>query len=686
MEAEAPLQPGPSPIESGWVKAVSLAALAAAWVFAALLGIRTLTTNDFGNLLAHGEEFLATGRLVDHDPALYTLPPEDLAPSERPEPGPGCWYDEQGRYRFPNANWLTQALMISAYRVGGIDGLCALVALTVAALFAVLAVATRRLGAPWVLAAAGLVAIGLASYARLCLRPELFGYLVLAVQLLLLSRAMRDGAAARPIGAGPAAGLIGAQLLFVNLHSYFFLGIGLTGAVFFEQLLRWLRSRRRSPDDAARLRRVALRTGAVLVGQVAVCFANPWTWRLVALPFQTALYMQTHRITAPDSTHPWSIIVELRGAPAAAGALFHVALRWIVRLAAFAAAAALWRRRWGSVLVLAAMIAVGMSVPRNAAVAALLLVPGSLACLWPLVAQQCGRRAARPAAAVLAVAVVAASAWCGARTVTNRFYFGEYGPERFGFGISRAILPVGAVEWLDRHLPGERIWCDFSSSSYIRFFSRPQRELPILTNTWTFPPAVLAESAEYGLARRPLSELADRYGFGAVVLRADQYGRLFEALARDPEWAVVHLEGKHAVFLQTSGPLAGLARRAELSPERLRRERFLEQTRALDPVAAYPLLAAAQSLSMLGWHDLAVEAADMATDDEPESPFTWFGLGLTFSARGDARWAAGDLSHEDDRARAAGCFRRALALDPDYGAARKHLDRLGRAGGGPVPR
>ncbi|MCH7708917.1 MAG: hypothetical protein IH884_10530, partial [Myxococcales bacterium] len=42
----------------------------------AALGTRTLTSVDLGYHLAYGEQLLTTGRLVDHNPYLYTLPPE----------------------------------------------------------------------------------------------------------------------------------------------------------------------------------------------------------------------------------------------------------------------------------------------------------------------------------------------------------------------------------------------------------------------------------------------------------------------------------------------------------------------------------------------------------------------------------------------------------------------------------
>ena len=62
-------------------------AVASTLVCTAALGTRTLTSLDLGYHLAYGEQALATGRLVDHNPYLYALPPQDLAAGRSPRPG-----------------------------------------------------------------------------------------------------------------------------------------------------------------------------------------------------------------------------------------------------------------------------------------------------------------------------------------------------------------------------------------------------------------------------------------------------------------------------------------------------------------------------------------------------------------------------------------------------------------------
>ena len=98
------------------------------------------------------------------------------------------------------------------------------------------------------------------------------------------------------------------------------LGLALTGAALAEPLLRRLYGRLKKGSagagDAAEERphaRAATLLGLVLAAQTAVCFANPWGWRLAVLPIQTLRFMARHGIAGADYDairHPWSVIGE----------------------------------------------------------------------------------------------------------------------------------------------------------------------------------------------------------------------------------------------------------------------------------------------------------------------------------------------------------------------------------------
>ena len=72
-------------------------------------GSRHITSIDLGYHLSFGETFFNSKTIVDHTPFIYnTLPLLETPGVGRPEPGPGSWYDTEGRYYFINTSWLSQ--------------------------------------------------------------------------------------------------------------------------------------------------------------------------------------------------------------------------------------------------------------------------------------------------------------------------------------------------------------------------------------------------------------------------------------------------------------------------------------------------------------------------------------------------------------------------------------------------
>ena len=152
----------------------------------------------------------------------------------------------------------------------------------------------------------------LTAYSRLNLRPELFGYAVLAWQLRLLAPVLRDLPDGPRLSRKTLSALIGSQLLFVNLHSYFLLSLGIVGAMLLDTLSRFLGKPRPGPERCRALRRTSVDLALTGAGMTAVCLLNPWTWRLALLPVETLVYLWTHRIGAGPGGHPWSYIMEFR--------------------------------------------------------------------------------------------------------------------------------------------------------------------------------------------------------------------------------------------------------------------------------------------------------------------------------------------------------------------------------------
>ncbi|MHC4986263.1 MAG: tetratricopeptide repeat protein, partial [Planctomycetota bacterium] len=611
-------------------------------------------------------------------PSIYTLPD---ASERQLEPGPGCWIDAEGRYRFPNANWLSQVILAAAWRVGGISGVCVLSAVLVCAVFGLSAVVMRRLGVGWPMITAGALTAAMSSTTRLIGRPELFGYLALMGQFAILTGAYRVNGP-KTISRNAALGVIALQALLVNLHSYFLLGLALSGPLVIQNLLGYLWAARTNNPRRSDWGRSARSAATLLAAQVAACFANPWTWRLAALPIQTVVYLQAQGITRGRGDHPWTKIGELKTVFAMSTYQMtphQIAMIVLLALSILAIMAALAMRRLDFALLVGGMLFVGMSVRRNHAVAALLLTPAALAALGPPVRWLLARILARTRDALILAACTSAVAFAtvqSVRVVRSDYYYESGENDRFGIGVSRLVLPVGAAEFVNEHLSDRRLWCDFASSSYLYHFAGARRALPILSNGWAYPPQLFAETIEFSWGQRQPADLIGQYRAEAVVLDLEESTMLFRQLLGTNDWSLVHAEGIHVVLIHHRGELSGLARQLRWDPTAEPIDTFIERVEAIDPVPTSALLATAEVLQTAGWPDRAIALSRRAIARRPGDARTWTCLGTCWWGRGLMRQRDGDPDYLVDWFTAARYYRKAIKVDPSYRRAKTYLNKL----------
>ena len=637
--------------------------VAAAVMAGLLFAARELSTEDLGYHLDYGNQLLATGHPVDHDADLYTLPAPDMPAAQRPTPGPGCWYDDAGRYRFPNANWLTQGLIAVAYQAGGVPALNVQLIVLVAGLLVLLVLLMRRLDVPPLIIGPAVLVLALVSYQRLTLRPELFGYVVLTAQAFMLAAAWRPAEHERPMSWRVVAGLIGLQLLFVNLHSYFVLGLALTGATLVGAFARRGATASMSVTHLVRL-------GAVMIGQAVVCFVNPWTWRLAILPVQTVLFLRHNNVADGPAAHPWTSMGDLRrtiifehGWSADIVALAVLACLGII---AAGAVSALRQRRWSLLLVVAGMTLVGFSAQRNLAVGMIVAVPCALAALakaswWVDIRDRyTGHVAQRVAIGASFVPPIV----LGWSIVTNVLYAAQDSPIRFGTGLSRMHLPLAATKWINEHDVRGRIWVSPLCSSTVRGFVRPRPELNMITNTWAYPPQVMRQvlvaSSSYGPV--PFGPTAERLDVSVVVT---QPGRFLHGLAADRRWVPVHVEGTFVVLIRDDGPDGDLALRHGLTQQGLDIAGLIRSTRRLDPVPGLATWMSARVLNDLGWHDAALAMLADSLAENPSEPRAWIGTANARTARARGRDPADRAGVRQDMQRTVEALGRAWSLTHD---------------------
>lgn len=677
-----------------WTRRLAWAAVLAAGLLAVTLALHRVADNDLGYHLAYGETWLRTGRIVDGGRFLYT----DFDPAELARPGnrpPGGWYDQiRGELRFPNANYLSQAMMALAFRAGGFAGTILLQALLTGALMALLALFLRRRGVPPLWLAPALLLVVLGTYERASLRPELFGYVLLLAELVLLSAPSLDWR--------KVAALILCQGLFVQLHSYWLLGLGLAGAflaeaLFAEALLSTplAREGRRqvSPADRRRLQHLAV----ALLGMAAVAFVNPWGWRMVAFPLETLLFLRTHAAPAAAAAgHPWAQVTECQG-PFAALYLRSVTTYAFVAalaLAALATMAALLRRNWAHLLILAGITLVGLSMRRNVAVAVLLLVPVAAATLreswgaWQARRRESAgrRRGAIGQWAPLALGALALLIAAGGilEAATSRLYYRENRRRRAGIGPAERDLPFAAARVL-RDWPamgdgsgrgGPRLFCSYNTGSTLLFFAGRDgapREVPIYSNQWAYPASLMAENFRLCSAEGDFMRFAVEHDVGAVLLDCTtEHAKLARRLLHQVGWRPLHFDGLHLLLARPDvPPPSGLA-------PFLDAEALIAEIRASEPFPAFALQRAGACLHLLELLDSAERFCRAAIENDARRAGAWQMLGVVLATRASRALQQDPRSSKgwSDLEEAARSLREGLRLDHRDAGARENLRRV----------
>ncbi len=229
-----------------------LAAVIAAVFTLAVAKPIVLTASDLGRHLTNGRLFLDEGVIQTTNAYSYTYPD----------------------FPFLNHHWGSGVLFELARRAGGFTAV-SLFGLGVVFLTALLyiRIAWKR-GALWLAVVAAIVVLPVFG-GRAEIRPELFSYLLSAVFLWILL-GVRGGSRS-PLWLGALPALI---LLWVNLHIYFFLGIGWMGAFFVDALFRAWRDAGNRTHHLEFARNLAL----VIALSCLLTLLNPNGWQGAVYP------------------------------------------------------------------------------------------------------------------------------------------------------------------------------------------------------------------------------------------------------------------------------------------------------------------------------------------------------------------------------------------------------------------
>lgn len=494
--------------QGAWILGAALLALGLAVSF------QDIRTFDYWWHLRTGAVIAETGSVPKADIYTYTVPG-------------ARWID---------IHWLHQLGLYGVYSLGGHAGVVVAKGLLVTLLLGLVGAIGWRRERPWV-TALGLGLMLLVAGDRLMPRPELSTFVLLAGVLLLLDRHVRRG------GWG-VTGVALLQLVWVNVHGLFAVGLALVGITTAAEVLRPLIA----PGEALRRDRVVPLLAALGLSLLAT-LANPNGLEGALYPIQ-----QLGMIGPPEERGVFgSLIAELTPPFGGQRALPPLALALLgtLSVASFAAMLANWRRvHPADVLVWVAFAYLALGAQRNLALFAIVVTP-----IFVRNANEVLDRHPLPAAfRPLATGALAALLLVAAADVARGSFYPRIGSTREpGFGVLDVYYPVGAAEWISAHEPEGPIFHHMADGGYLIWRLYPRYPVMVDGRLEVFGPDRFVElQAAEPMRFRALDE---QYDFGVALLHYSlvDMSELLRWLHLNSNWRLAFVDDVAAVFVRQTG-------------------------------------------------------------------------------------------------------------------------------------
>jgi tetratricopeptide (TPR) repeat protein len=505
-----------------------LALLLALGGFATSLGLQKIRTFDYWWHLRTGALIAETGAVPRVDPYTYTV---------------------EGS-RWIDIHWLHQLALHGLYELGGHEGVVIAKALLVLALVTLLATIGWRRERPVVTVFA--LGLMLASAGdRFMPRPELPSFVLLAAVLALLDRHGRRGDAW-------VFGVVPLQVLWVNVHGLFALGLAVCAIYLVAEVLRPLIL----PGESQR-REAIIRVAAVTGLSLAASLLNPNGLEGLLYPVE-----QLGMIGPPDERGFFgSVIAEL--IPPLGGirdaSVPLLVLTGALGLLSATAMVANWRHvHAADPLLWVAFAYLALSANRNVALFGIVAAPLLVRNLNEVLDRHPPRRALLVGASLL----VGGSLVGATFDVASNRYFKRLGALReTGLSSFDAFYPVGALDWIAQVRPAGPIFHHMADGGYVLWRLFPDYRGMIDGRLEVFGPERFVELSAQAPER--FRELDDQYAFGVALIHFSlvESSGLLWWLHVNPNWGLGYVDDAAAVYFRRDRNEAWLRSRNVDAPD-----------------------------------------------------------------------------------------------------------------------
>jgi hypothetical protein len=487
-----------------------------------------LTAGDLGRYLKNGELLIQSGLLAKVN--LYSYAHPD--------------------YPFINHHWGTGVVFYLIERSGGFEALSLVfIAVSVATLWQFLNLAAKLSSFP-IAALSAIVCLPI-LITRHEIRPEAFTYLLSAMFLQILWRYQQ-----RELRFGALWLLPLLQILWVNLHIYFFLGIILVGVFLIESLIVSMTTR--SPESRSRSKQLAV----IFVLLLLASCVNPAGVSGALYPL---FIMQIYEFPVLEN---YSFPAILRSSFTFLPLTYFLillgilALSWIYSFIKDRA-----RISYANLLLTVMVIAMAWHSIRNFGLLALFALPLTAANFKTSLASEGARSFWKPRSTAAAAATIAAVLF-----VISPVYFVGGGRGAFGIGLKPGTQ--AASEFLIKENLRGPIFNNFDIGGYLTFNLYP-RERVFVDNRPEAYPAGFFPGEYFPLLTDDdhWARQSAKYGFNLIVFNhRDRSAAGEQFVVRrvlDPAWAPVFFDRDVIILAKRNGSNQVTIDKHELSRDRI---------------------------------------------------------------------------------------------------------------------
>ncbi|NOX96665.1 MAG: tetratricopeptide repeat protein [Nitrospirae bacterium] len=621
-------------------------------LFALLVGLSVYKVSDpdVGLHLKTGELILKTGQIPKQDVFSYTV-------SGR------SWIDHE---------WLFQVVLYLIYKLMGVNGLIIFKVATLSAAFLILLKIGGRKVNYAIVGFLFLLTV-LVSSERFAERPEIITLLFVSIYLFILHSYRQTGK--KFIFFLPLL-----QLLWVNIHGYFIVGI----VLIFSYLLGGLMSE----SSCLSKRKQSLQLLAVGLISILVSFLNPNTYRGALFPFLTLARIESgskifmsniSELRPPFPSHNYPL----------SHSLYYARILIILSAASFFLN--LKKTNIGNLLVYSIFLFLFLSAGRNIALFAFVALPLTLLNLKNIspkirdavkrIGREKHRRLLGRIGAVLLILVVTRYL---VQIISNDYYLREGSLREFGLGFSELAYPRKAVDFIEKeNIPGP-MFNNFDIGNYLIWRLAPERKVFIDGRTELYGEGFYNYYQRLMRGELPYAEVVKRYNINFFLLSHASLdtGKLIVKLYGDSSWKMVYYDENSVIFVKDVPANRELIRKHKFT---IQRKEFpspyshFDKGDFLGTIGFYdeaeyefkealkiypPFSQAHNNLGMIylikGRYKEAAEEFKEAIKVNPLFAQAYYNLGMVYERRGDMRKAREE-------------WKRTLAIDPTHKGARKKL-------------